>query len=111
MSNDTEQIGELVFRPNPEYPYPFAVERPPHFWMTEETGVLSAAVEAYFDGERLTPPQVAVIKAYLRQYIERAMLTADAKRHLLLQQIEKLRTTREIERFADEVAEYGVEPF
>ncbi|HMO59859.1 MAG TPA: hypothetical protein PKC19_21105 [Roseiflexaceae bacterium] len=107
----TEQIGDLIFEPNPQYPYPFPVAQPPHFWMTEQTGKLADAVEAYFNGERLASHQIAVIKLYLTQYVERAMLTPDARRDLLLQQIARLRTTREIERFADHVADFGVEPF
>jgi len=39
------------------------------------------------------------------------VLTADANRAALLRKIDKLRSTRDIERFADEIAEYGVEPF
>src|SRR5690349_20569794 len=34
MSEAPEQIGDLLYIPNPNYPYPFPVERPPHFWMT-----------------------------------------------------------------------------
>ena len=53
MSVEPEQIGDLVYAPNPDYPYPFPVERPPHFWMTEQTGRLGDAIERYFQGERL----------------------------------------------------------
>ncbi|HWQ14867.1 MAG TPA: hypothetical protein VNL77_18855 [Roseiflexaceae bacterium] len=111
MGTEPEQIGDLVFAPNPNYPYPFQVERPPHHWMTETSGRLEQAVEAYFTGERLSPEHLALIKQYLRQYLERAVLTGDANRAALLRQLDALRTTRDIERFADEIAEYGVEPF
>jgi hypothetical protein len=111
MSTEPEQIGELSFEPNPNYPYPFPVERPPHHWMTEQSGRLELAVEAYFGGQKLAPEQLGLIKLYLRQYVERAMLTADANRAALLRKIDGLRTTREIERYADEIADFGVEPF
>jgi hypothetical protein len=111
MSQEPEQIGDLSFVPNPEYPYPFPVERPPHYWMTEQSGRLAEAVEAYFNGERLAAEALGLIKQYLRQYLERALLTGDADRRALLKKVETLRSAREIERLADELAEYGIEPF
>ena len=111
MSQEPEQIGDLTFVPNPEYPYPFPVERPPHFWMTEQSGLLAAAVESYLNGDSPSPAELDLIKQYLRQYLERAMMTGDANRPALLRKIEALRNNQDIERFADEIAEYGVEPF
>ena len=111
MPEEPEQIGDLLYIPNPEYPYPFDVERPPHFWMTEQSGRLEAAVDAYLNGDRLPPAAIGLIKQYLRQYIERALMTGDANRGALLRKIETLRDNRAIERFVDELAEYGVEPF
>ena len=111
MNDQIEQIGELRYRLNSEYPYPFEVEQAPHFWMTEESGVLAEAIEVYFSGERLQARELELIKQYLRQYVERAMLTGDAKRDRLLQSLAKLGTTRDIQRFADDIADYGLEPF
>lgn len=106
-----ETIGSLVFVPNPEYPYPFKVAKPPRFWMEEQTGVLAPAVEAYLDGERLNTAQVEVIKVYLKQYVERAMLTGGANKPGLVRKIDKLKSSADLERFADEVAELGAEVF
>ena len=103
---ETEEIDGLVFVSNPEYPYPFKVAQPPRFWMEEQTGVLEDAVETYIAGDRLSTAQLNAIKVYLRQFIRRAPLTGDAKVHLLLQKLDRLRTTREIEDFAEELAEY-----
>jgi hypothetical protein len=108
---ETEEIGGLVFVSNPEYPYPFKVEKPPRFWMEEQTGVLADAVETYIAGERVSSSQLNAIKVYLRQFIRRVPLTGDAKVHLLLQKLDKLRTTRELENFADELAEFGAQAF
>lgn len=108
---ETEEIGGLIFASNPEYPYPFKVEQPPRFWMEEQTGVLEDAVETYIAGERLSTVQLNAIKVYLRQFVRRAPLTGDAKVHLLLQKLDRLRTVREIEDFADELAEFGAEVF
>lgn len=111
MAQQPEQIGELIYQPNPDYPYPIPTDRPPHFWMTEQTGKLSAAMDDYFTGEALPPDSLDLIKQYLRQYLERVVMTGDADRRKLLAQIDKLRSTRDIERFSDDLAEYGVEPF
>src|SRR5690242_7146745 len=111
MTQEFEQIGDLIYLPNPDYPYPFPVERPPHFWMTEQTGRLAEAVEAYVGGEPLDPGALDLIRQYLRQYLERAVMAGDANRNLLLSKLAGLRTPRDIERFADDLAEIGVEPF
>src|SRR4051812_23469813 len=111
MSQEPEQIGELIYLPNTDYPYPFPVEHPPHYWMTEQTGRLAEAVETYVSGEQLAPDALELIRQYMRQYLERAVMTGDANRKLLLGKLTSLRTAREIERFADELAEIGVEPF
>ena len=111
MSQTPEQIGDLIYLPNAEYPYPFPVDSPPHYWMTEQTGQLAEAVEAYFNADGLLPASIELIKQYLRQYLERAVMTGDANRRLLLQAVDSLRGGRDIERFAEELAEIGVEPF
>jgi hypothetical protein len=111
MGPEPEQIGELIYLPNPDYPYPFPVASPPHYWMTEQTGRLAGAIEAYINGDTLTSDALGLIKQYLRQYLERAVMTGDAKRRKLLDQVAALRSSRDIERFADELAEIGFEPF
>jgi hypothetical protein len=111
MPDESEQIGDLLYVPNPDYPYPFEVERPPHFWMTEQSGRLEAAVETYLNGDPLTPAALDLIKQYLHQYIERALMSGEANRGALLRRVPALRNSRDIERFADELSEYGVEPF
>src|SRR5215213_5235745 len=109
--DNKEQIGELIYLPNADYPYPFPVEHPPHYWMTEQTGRLAEAVETYVSGERLTPDALDLIRQYMRQYLERAVMTGDANRKVLISKLATLRSAREIERFTDELAEIGVEPF
>ena len=106
-----ETIGPLVFVPNREYPYPFEVEQPPRFWMEETTGALSDAVDTYMNGEKLSAEQLDLIKLFLRQFIERAVLSGEANKKLLLSKIDKLKTTADVERYADEVSEYGAEIF
>jgi hypothetical protein len=111
MSQEPEQIGPLVFVENADYPYPFPVERPPRFWMEETTGALGAAIEVYMRGERLDAAQVELLKLYLRQYLERAVMADDADRRRLLDRVTRLRTIGDMERLADSLSEAGVEPF
>lgn len=110
-SADEEQIGPLHFVANPDYPYPFKVETPPRFWMEETTGVLADAVETYMSGEPLTPDQLDLIKIYLRQFLERAILASDANRKLLVSRVDKLTSTADVEAFADDLSEFGAEVF
>ncbi|GAC1383843.1 MAG: hypothetical protein NVSMB42_01060 [Herpetosiphon sp.] len=111
LPEQPEQIGSLIFVGNREYPYPFKVAKPPRFWMEETTGTLAEAVEAYLNGERLRLPQLAVIKIYLKQFVERAVLTGDAKIPLLHSKIDRIKTAGDVANFADEVAELGAEVF
>lgn len=108
---EPEQIGPLTFVENADYPYPFAVELPPRFWMEETTGKLAEAVEVYMRSEPLDAGQAELIKLYLRQYVERAVIAEDASRRKFLERIDKLRTVGDIERLADSLSEAGVEPF
>jgi hypothetical protein len=41
----------------------------PGYWMHETSGVLRPAVEAYLQGKALSPPQIATLRAYFRQWI------------------------------------------
>jgi hypothetical protein len=108
---EPEQIGPLRFVENADYPYPFEVERPPRFWMEETTGQLGAAIEVYMRSEPLTAEQLELIKLYLRQYVERAVIAQDADRRKLLERVAKLRRVGDVERLADALSEAGVEPF
>jgi hypothetical protein len=41
----------------------------PGFWMSETTGVLRPAIEAYLHGVPMTAAQISTMRAYLRQWI------------------------------------------
>lgn len=42
----------------------------PGYWMWETSGVLRPAIEVYLTGAAMTPEQVAIMRAYLRQWID-----------------------------------------
>lgn len=106
-----ERIGPLVFEENPSYPYPFKVPVPPRFWMDETTGRLADTVEAYLRNDELTAEQLRLLKIYLRQYIERAVIADDADRQSLLAHVETLGQVADVARFAEALSEAGLEPF
>ena len=111
MSQEPETIGPLTFVPNPDYPYPFEVETPPRFWMEEESGLLAEAIEVCMRSEPVSKEQMALIKIYLTQYLQRALMSGEGNRRMLLSKVERLRKTSDVERLIDELAEVGVEPF
>lgn len=106
-----EQIGPLVFGENADYPYPFEVANPPRFWMEETTGKLAEAVEVYMRSEPLAEAQLELIKLYLHQYIERAVMAEAGDRRKLLERVGKLRRVGDLTRLADALSEAGLEPF
>lgn len=108
---EQEQIGPLIFGENADYPYPFEVASPPRFWMEETTGKLAEAVEVYMRSEPLSDEQLELIKIYLRQYVQRAVMDETGDRRRLLERIEKLRRVGDLVRLADSLAEAGLEPF
>lgn len=110
MAETAEQIGELIYVPNPNYPYPFPVEPPPHYWMTEQSGKLADAVEAYLNGDKLTPVRLEFLRQYLEQYLARAMMTGDANRAELRRRAAQIRTRRDLDDLCESLADVGVEP-
>jgi hypothetical protein len=111
MTQEPEIIGPLTFVENADYPYPFTVAKPPRFWMEETSGALAVAVEVFMRTEDLAAGQLELIKIYLQQYLERAVITDEADRRRLLGRLPKLRGVRDMERFAEDLSEVGVEPF
>lgn len=55
----------------------------PSYWMCEKAGALRPAVEAYLRQEPMTPEQIATMRAYLRQWIERGDWLGDGIGELL----------------------------
>jgi hypothetical protein len=111
MPEEPEQIGPLRFVPNPDYPYPFDVPNPPRFWMEEQTGALADAVEQFMRGDKLKPQQIELLRLYLRQYLERAVVAHGADVRALLSRINKLNSTNAVQRLVEDLSEWGVEPF
>jgi hypothetical protein len=106
-----EQIGSLRFVENPDYPYPFPVDTPPRFWMEETTGALAAVIEVYMRSEDLSPDQLNLLRIYLAQYIERAVMSDPTQRGRFVSRVQSFRGVADLERLAEDLAEVGIEPF
>lgn len=79
----------------------------PGYWMYEVTGVLQPVVMKYLRNERLSDSDVAVMRAYLRQWIN-----ADGFRGAveLRFAVDQIRTHEDVARWIHEAEELGIDP-
>ncbi len=79
------------------------------FWMNETSGVLRPAVEAYLNGEELTPEQIVILRAYLRQWMAGPWYPSPAL-DALRAGIDRLVDRRSIDDWLDVALEEGIDP-
>lgn len=80
----------------------------PGFWMSETTGQLRPAVEAYLAGGAMTEEQIAAMRAYLRQWMAgpwRGAGIPDLRRR-----IDGLTTRQAIDAWLDDALARGIDP-
>lgn len=84
----------------------------PGYWMHETSGALRPVVEAYLHDEPLTGEQLAVMRAYLRQWIGAWWWFDDDKGSLatLRERIETLTDQPAIERWLADARTLGIDP-
>ena len=86
--------------------------------MYEESGVLSAAVKAYLNGERLTARQVRLMRLYLKQWIdspvwdENPHAPAETRRELaeLRGLADAIETERDVADWIERALDSGIDP-
>jgi hypothetical protein len=78
----------------------------PGYWMNETSGKLAPVVEKYLRGEVLTTDEVAIMRAYLRQWIAGDFQGVD---HLRLR-VGRLTTTRMIREWLKDAEDIGIDP-
>lgn len=81
----------------------------PGYWMHEVSGVLRPVVKDYLEGEELSPEQVALMKAYLRQWIEHPGWTGTGI-DLLRATVGSLSNSREISSWLAVAERNGIDP-
>ena len=79
---------------------------PPGYWMNETTGVLRPVVERYLHGQILTAAEVAVMRAYLRQWIA-ADWPGVGK---LRARIDTIVTHDDVDAWLDDALDRGIDP-
>lgn len=81
----------------------------PGYWASETSGVLQPVVRKYLTGAELTPPEIAIMRAYLCQWVNAAgFLGPDVAR--LRRTVEQLGTTVDVHRWLDEALDAGIDP-
>jgi len=82
----------------------------PSYWMNETSGVLRPAVEAYLNNRSLNKTQIAVLRAYLRQWIAApAWVGPEVER--LRDRIDFLVSRGAISCWLSDASEIGIDPF
>jgi hypothetical protein len=80
----------------------------PGYWMHEQSGRLRPVVQAYLEGEELAPEQMAIMRAYLRQWIEFPWRGESID--LLRATVGSLTTRREIDSWLEVAERNGIDP-
>jgi hypothetical protein len=94
-------------RPEPDARDPEVEKDRMNYWMNETSGVLKPAVMAYLKGGELTAPQIAALRAYLRQWI---MAGDWIGAGLLRDDVDRLASRGEISAWLARALELGIDP-
>jgi len=78
------------------------------FWMYETSGVLGPVVEKYLAGDELTPPEIATMGAYLRQWGAGAFYGPDVDE--LRDRVDEIHTTDELRLWLHDAFDAGIDP-
>jgi hypothetical protein len=92
-----------------ETPSHHAPRNVPGYWMNETSGQLRPVIEAYLTGQHMTARDFAIMRVYLRQWIN----DGDWKGPLidvLRTQVDEIRDRHGIERWLDRALDAGIDP-
>lgn len=103
-----------AFRPPLRADHPDA----PKYWTNETSGVLKPVIEVYLSGKLMTLREVAVMRAYLRQWIMSPVWDMNPRRTngdaltlaALRERIDSIVTRLDIERWLAAALESGIDP-
>lgn len=80
----------------------------PGYWKNETSGVLKPAIEAYLDGQDLTPRQIGAIRGYFRQWMLGSW--RGPLLDVLRTQVEEITTRQDITAWLDRAQDEGIDP-
>ena len=78
--------------------------------MYETTGVLAPVVQAYLNGDAMTPPQISTMRAYLRQWIQSPVWGDDPAVEKLRSELYTLLTSRDLKLWLKAAWVLGIDP-
>lgn len=81
----------------------------PGFWMHETSGKLEPAIWALIEGDPLTAEQIPLVRAYLRQWIEKGDWRGPAIDELRAR-VDRLVTREAIDRWLSDALKEGIDP-
>ena len=84
--------------------------RAPKYWRYETGGELAPAIEAYLVGKPLTIRQIALIRAYLYQWIKSPVWGPSAELEALRLQVSTIKTGDDVRRAIHAGLEIGIDP-
>jgi hypothetical protein len=82
----------------------------PGYWMHETGGELQPAIWALIEGEHLSDQQIALIRAYLKQWIDAPGWHPGPGIEALRASVEGLDSVDKLDRWIDEAIRQGIDP-
>lgn len=82
----------------------------PGFWRHESSGVFTGPIRKYLGGQSLTPEDVQLIRAYLKQWIAAPVWGTDAEVAALRHAVNELYTSKDIHRWIHRALDVGIDP-
>jgi hypothetical protein len=82
----------------------------PGYWVYETSGVLRPAVKAYLARDEMTPQEIAAMRAYLRQWIEKGAWARDGVVEELKRDVDGLTSRLAIQAWLDKALDVGIDP-
>jgi hypothetical protein len=82
--------------------------RGPGFWMNETSGTLRPVVERYLRGETLTPTHIAIMRAYLRQWMAGDFRGPEVAR--LRERVNDIRDMPSLTSWLEDALDAGIDP-
>jgi hypothetical protein len=82
----------------------------PKYWMHETSGVLRPAVEAYLNGEPLSPSDVRILRAYLFQWVQSPVWAPSGILEALRLRVAAIADEGELRACVNAAVELGLDP-
>lgn len=82
----------------------------PKFWMNESSGILKPVIEAYVNGKELTDKQIALMRAYLYQWVAAPVWIQTAALEILKLRVAAIKTNDDLRTAISKAVEMNIDP-